>query len=448
MKHLPIVFALAASCVVSNFCHVAHAAPTQNLAAEVVPSLEKYQLNMIEGRQNKAESAKSYSQSKSQLAALAFFRARDFALTSPQRGEALVEAGETLSPMAAMTDAITAFRDALKEQISPELKGRALMGIADSEYHVAFMRGELAKYATILRNNYLEATKIHKASDGEMAKIWQNLAKIADAEKKHLEAAQSYAKVLGNKGVEHLWPYVARYAIEQLQKTTELSPNDRKAAAELTDKVFLVYFSLLKSESDKPSWRVAQADLLSRFGESARAETMLNAVADDAKAPEKMRVETIVKIAQRQAAQKKYDAALLTLDRLSPLFLYGIKRNLERGKVFLAQEKYELAKTEFFRVAILGTSEEKVDGYWGLADVAEKHAAALRLKKTPATEIAAQVEEQKKALTKASTQIGVSAVTRRMSYEKLAQFETAQGNVAEAKKWQEAAAAAKASQGK
>ncbi len=177
MKHLPVVIALAASCVVSNFCHVAHAAPTQNLAAEVVPSLEKYQLNMIEGRKNKAESAKSYSQSKSQLAALAFFRARDFALTSPQRGEALVEAGESLSPMAAMTDAIAAFRDALKEQISPELKGRALMGIADSEYHVAFMRGELAKYATILRNNYLEATKIHKASDGEMAKIWQNLAK-------------------------------------------------------------------------------------------------------------------------------------------------------------------------------------------------------------------------------------------------------------------------------
>lgn len=459
MKHFPVVFALAAS----FFCTVAHAAPITDKAPvatnanDVISptaSLATYEKLMADGRALRASMASAWSQSTSFEAVGIFQKAVVAAPTLPLRAEAFVEGGEVLQDAAASPQALDAFRNALRQANAPEWKGRALWGIARVEFFQVSQaennqKGVLKLNAKRLRANYDAAAKVRPLAEADRRDVWSNFARLLEAEGKHLEAAREYSKIVGIVEIESSQVIYGDYAIKQLQKSTNLSTSLQKEAIALTDKIFLVHLPLIKSESNKASWRVAQAELLAQFGENARADAMFNEIANDTRTPEKMRVETIVKIAQSQTAQNKYDAALLTLDRLPKVsVLSNTTYRLERGKVLLAQEKYDLATSEFFRVTISNKPEERVDGYWGLADVAEKHAGALRLKKAPAAEIAAKVEEQKKALIKASSQIGVSRVSQRMSYERLAQFETAQGNFAEAKKWTEAAAAAKASRGR
>ncbi len=455
MKHLSVVIALAAA----SFCSSSQASPrsgqTSATAQYTRPdtrperSLEKYKLWMAKGLAIRVELAKKDSRSKSEEAVEAFRYAILHAPTLPQGAEAWVERGEVQYEMWSFAAARMAFRNAIKSELSPDYKRRALFGVAQTEFRRSKGIDTLKNDAPRLRANYDAALKAGSFTENYLRDMWSHLAQLSIAEGKHLEAARHYTKLLETIPAERISYYDEKDhgedAIAQLKLTANLTSKEQSEAADLVDRI---YAKTLRPRKDVPQnqalilhdWkRIEYSKMLAQFGQAARAEKLRNEIANGTDVNPVNQAGALALIAQAQTAQKNYNAALLTLDRIDqrvPLLV--ARRHFERAQVFIAQQKWDAAAAEYAKVPTISAIEadEKVEAYWGMADLAALRIESLRRRNAPATEIAAQVAEQGSKLKMAALETTAQPSLIYKAKLKMAQWERAQGNEEEAKKWE------------
>ena len=409
------------------------------------PSEEKYQKYLADARALQAELKTLWLQHRALQAAQTYSLAIQYAPTPLQRAVAFAEGGDVLFNLAAYPGALQAFRTALQEKALPaELKKLALYGIASSEYRVADNAQKLEGNTARLRANYEAAFNAGRYSDNQYQTAYGDLARLWDVEGKHLEAAREYARILEIPGLSIVWDMYGRMATSHLTKLENPQPAQLADALALTDKIFTAYLPVAEKRKERDpegfiAARMNYAQLLARFGQPSRAEKLYGELAADTAAKPAARANAMVELARVQSAQKKFDAALTSLDGLQTIGdgAFAARRGLARAEVFQAQNQPLKAYGEYALIAFLPTApaDPKVDALWGMADFIARDIAALQAKNAPAEEIE---KSEARYRTYLSMALRITDLPVRRRYDtllKLAARETEQGKHEAARAW-------------
>jgi len=331
-------------------------------------------------------------------AMMLFNRAQRIAPDDAKKAEALIRKGETEVQLNAFAMAVVSFATARKlPTISNAQKARANFGYAFSRHQAAKSNNKIEGLFSQIFSDYEVALALAELDAPQRLQAHEALAELWLIQKRPLDAALEYEKILALPNAQNdalKKTYLVR-ALAGL-KNEKASPRALEAVNSLNQKLKL----LPQTDAETAQFKDAWADLLEKQNDRAGAIKFWDEIAGSPKFTLDARAKALRDIHKNQMAQKNWDAALQTADRLSTLpgvtSHYLALRFRDRAAVFIAQQQEAKARAEWS--GILGVAnvlaEDKAIAWSQIAASFQRERTVAQ----PKADVPALLAGQKEAL--------------------------------------------------